>query len=105
MNYKIYVLSSKNSQLPYEVENLINDKSKNLNWKFIGEVDDLEIAREMVYHDKPIIIKNKKIYKLTQEPWDEGNFDFVKIEYENKIEYYDFYNGEHGNGFIFFRRK
>ena len=38
--YKIYVLSSKESQLPYEVKGIINDLSKEIKWKFIGEVDD-----------------------------------------------------------------
>ena len=37
--YKIYVLSSKESQLPYEVEGVKNDLSKEIKWKFIGEVE------------------------------------------------------------------
>lgn len=43
MEYKIYVLSSKTSQLPYDVEGVLNDKSKDIIWKFIGQVDDLEM--------------------------------------------------------------
>ena len=50
--YKIYVLSSKESQLPYEVEGVKNDLSKEIKWKFIGEVDDYEIAKYMVEHDR-----------------------------------------------------
>ena len=43
MEYKIYVLSSKTSQLSYDVEGVLNDKSKDIIWKFIGQVDDLEM--------------------------------------------------------------
>ena len=46
--YNIYVLSSKESQLPYDVEGILNDKSKEIKWKFIGEVDDLEMARNII---------------------------------------------------------
>ena len=104
--YKIYVLSSKESQLPYDVENVINDKSKEINWKFIGEVDDLEIARDMILHDKAYgIDENGNYHFLTQDPTDDLYYDFGKIEYNNSVEYYDYYNGEHGQGIALFRRK
>lgn len=82
--YKIYVLSSKKSQLPYEVEGVKNDLSKEIKWKFIGEVDDLEVAREMVIKDRVYQKKNDKEYILEFNPSGDLRFDFVKIEYDNK---------------------
>ena len=104
--YNIYVLSSKESQLPDDVEGILNDKSKEIKWKFIGEVDDLEMARNMILHDKPYgIDKNGKYHFLTQDPTDDLYYDFGKIETDSFIEYYDYYNGEHGEGIVLFRRK
>ena len=103
MNCKIYVLSSKTSQLPYDVEGVLNDKSKDIIWKFIGQVDDLEIAREMIIKDKVYLKKNDKEYLLDFNPSGDLRFDFVKIEYGNNVEYYDDYNN-HTDGKIFERR-
>lgn len=91
MEYKIYVLSSKTSQLPYDVDGVINDKSKDIIWKFIGQVDDLEIAREMIIKDKVYLKKNDKEYLLDFNPSGDLRFDFVKIEYDDNVEYYDYY--------------
>ena len=103
---KLYVLSSKESQLPYEVEGIINDLSKEIKWKFIGEIDDLEMARNMMLHDKAYgIDKDGNYHFLTQDPTDDLHYDFGKIETDSSTEYYDYYNGEHGKGIIFFRRK
>ena len=90
--YKIYVLSSKDSQLPYEIEGVINDKSKEIKWKFIGEVDDYEVAKEMMLHDKVYMKHNNKDYWLKHEPCADMKYNFGKIEYNNKIEYYDVYH-------------
>ena len=92
MSYKLYVLSSKDSQLPYEINGLINDKSKSIFWKFIGEVDDLYVAREMMLHDKVYLKKNNKEYWLKHEPCNDMKYQFGKIEYNNNIEYYDVYH-------------
>ena len=100
---KIYVLSSKTSQLPYDVEGVLNDKSKDIIWKFIGQVDDLEIAREMIIKDKVYLKKNDKEYLLDFNPSGDLRFDFVKIEYGDNVEYYDDYNN-HTDGKIFERR-
>ena len=91
MEYRIYVLSSKTSQLPYDVEGVLNDKSKDIIWKFIGQVDDLEIAREMIIKDKVYLKKNDKEYLLDFNPSGDLRFDFVKIEYDDNVEYYDYY--------------
>ena len=103
MDCKIYVLSSKTSQLPYDVEGVLNDKSKDIIWKFIGQVDDLEIAREMIIKDKVYLKKNDKEYLLDFNPSGDLRFDFVKIEYNDNVEYYDDYNN-HTDGKIFERR-
>ena len=88
---KLYNLSSKDSQLPYEIDGIINDKSKPLKWNFIGEVDDLDVARNMMLHDKGIFEKNGKVYILKNEPCNDMLFDFGKIVYGENIEYYDKY--------------
>ena len=103
MEYNIYVLSRKTSQLPYDVEGVLNDKSKDIIWKFIGQVDDLEIAREMIIKDKVYLKKNDKEYLLDFNPSGDLRFDFVKIEYDDNVEYYDDYNN-HTDGKIFERR-
>lgn len=90
--YKIYVLSSKESQLPYEVEGVKNDLSKEIKWKFIGEIDDYEIAKYMVEHDRCYAKKNETDYWLKYEPYSDGRNDFCKIEYNNFVEYYDVYH-------------
>ena len=102
MDCKIYVLSSKTSQLPYDVEGVLNDKSKDIIWKFIGQVDDLEIAREMIIKDKVYLKKNDKEYLLDFNPSGDLRFDFVKIEYDDNVEYDDYNN--HTDGKIFERR-
>ena len=103
MDCKICVLSSKTSQLPYDVEGVLNDKSKDIIWKFIGQVDDVEIAIEMIITDKVYLKKNDKEYLLDFNPSGDLRFDFVKIEYGNNVEYYDDYNN-HTDGKIFERR-
>lgn len=90
--YKIYVLSSKESQLPYEVEGVKNDLSKEIKWKFIGEVDDYEIAKYMVEHDRCYAKKNDVDYWIDYEPYSDGWNDFCKIEYNDVVEYYDIYH-------------
>ena len=90
MTYKLYVLSSKDSQLPYEVNNIFDDTSKDIVWKFIGEVDDIEVAREMIIHDKVYLKKNNKEYWLKHEPCADMKFTFAKIDYYD--EYYDVYH-------------
>lgn len=103
---KIYVLSSKESQLPYDVMGVTNDLNKEIKWKFIGEIDDLEMARNMLFHDKAYEIDgNGNYHFLTQDPSNDLYYDFAKIETNSITEYYDYYNGEHGKGIIFFRRK
>ena len=92
MEYRIYVLSNKDSQLPYEVEGVNNDQSKNIVWKFIGEVDNLEVAREMITHDKVYLKKNNIEYWLKHEPCADMRYTFAKIEYDNIVEYYDVYH-------------
>ena len=93
--YKIYVLSSKDSQLPYEVKGVINDKSKEIKWKFIGEVDDFSIATRMIKFDKSRYSNNYyDIFTLYQNP-SKNNNDFCKIESEDGyIEYYDIYHDD-----------
>ena len=90
--YKIYVLSSKESQLPYAVEGVKNDLSKEIKWKFIGEVDDYNIARYMVEHDKCYAKKNETDYWLKHEPCADMRYCFAKIEYNDIVEYYDVYH-------------
>ena len=92
MKYRIYVLSNEDSQLPYEVEGVNNDQSKNIVWKFIGEVDNLEVAREMITHDKVYLKKNNIEYWLKHEPCADMRYTFAKIEYDNIVEYYDVYH-------------
>lgn len=105
MIYKLYSLSSKDSQLPYDVEGITNDKSKSINWIFCGEVDDLDVAREMMLYDKLYVKKNDKNYILKHSPSCDYKFDFGKIEYDDKVEYYDFYVEKHGKGICLYRRK
>ena len=89
---RIYVLSSKESQLPYEVKGIFNDKSKSVKWKFIGEIDDLETARDMLSHDKVYAKSNDKEYWLKHEPCSDMKYDFGKIEHGDSVEYYDVYH-------------
>lgn len=91
--YKIYVLSSKNSQLPYEIDGINNDKSKEINWRFIGEVDDYNIARQMIECNDCNIMIYGNLYNLTENP--RGNnqeYDFCKIECASFVHYYDIFN-------------
>ena len=105
--YKIYVLSSKESQLPYDVENVINDKSKEIIWKFIGEVDDIDVAREMVIHDKIYLKKNNKDYWLKHEPCADMKYTFAKIEFDDSYEYYhnEYYDVYHHTTDSIFKRR
>ena len=54
----------------------------------------------MVEHNENYFKCENKEYFLKTEPNDEGYCDFVKIEYDDNIEYYDVYNLENC-----FRRK
>ena len=83
--YKIYVLSSKESQLPYEVEGVKNDLSKEIKWKFIGEVDDLEVAREMVIKDRVYQKKNDKEYILELIEEGEHEMQDFKFSISDKV--------------------
>lgn len=102
--YRIYVLSSKESQIPYEVENKI-EFNKILTfrvWKLIGEIDDLSVAREMIKKKDSVYMKHKeKEYWLEHEPSNDMRYDFCKIEYGDNVEYYDIY---HNTMNIFERR-
>ena len=100
MKYKIYVLSNKDSQLPYYVEGVNNDQSKDIVWKFIGEFDNLEVAREMITHDKVYLKKNNVEYWLKHEPCADMKYAFAKIEYDGIVEYYDVYHKNTDKYFI-----
>lgn len=111
MKYKIYNCSLQISKPPYTVKEAENDislfkrmwKSNEVEWNYIGSVPTLELARYMVEYNKVHYVKDGKIYSLECDPSDEFFCNFVKIEYDNNIEYYDDYNS-HKNGKIFERR-
>ncbi len=97
MEYKIYNCSHLKCKPPYEIENLhehlyedskFNYWNKETKWRYIGSVDSLEVARRMVENNE-ICYKNNE---LKLEPSDESYCDFVKIEYNDNIEYYDVYH-------------
>ena len=111
MEYKIYNSSLQISKPPYfleEMSNSINSFKKywedenSTIWRYIGSVPTLEIARNMVEHNKMYYSENGKIYSLECDPSDEFFCEFVKIEYDDFVEYYDDYH-EH-NDKIFERR-
>lgn len=112
MEYKIYNSSLQISKPPYFLEEMgdsINsfkkywDDENSTLWRFIGSVPTLEIARNMVEHNKMHYSENGKIYSLECDPSDEFFCEFVKIEYDDFTEYYDNYN-KHKNGKLFERR-
>ena len=104
MEYKIYNSSLQVSKPPYFLEQMDKDidlfkkywDNKNFTeWRFIGSVPTLEIARHMVEHNKMHYSENGKTYTLECEPSDEFFCEFVKIEYGDIVEYYDNYcNGD-----------
>ena len=69
-----------------------NDLSKEIKWKFIGEVDDYDVAKYMVEHDKCYAKKNETDYWLKHEPCADMRYCFAKIEYNDIVEYYDVYH-------------
>lgn len=113
MEYKIYNASLQISKPPYNVDdsNFEKDinlfkrmwKGENTEWRFIGSVPTLEIARYLVEHDKNFVRIDGTIYELECEPSDEFYCEFVKIEYGDVVEYYDNYNN-HEDGKLFERR-
>lgn len=113
MEYKIYNASLQISKPPYEINddcmkkdiNLFQNEWNNKNeteWRFIGSVPTLEIARNIVEHNKMHYSENGIMHSLECDPSDEFFCEFVKIEYDNFVEYYDSYH-EH-NDKIFERR-
>ena len=107
MEYKIYNCSHLNCKPPYDIENLhehlyedskFNYWNKETKWRCIGSVDSLEVARHMVEHNENYFKCENKEYFFKTEPSDEGYCDFVKIEYDDNIEYYDIYDLE--NSFV-----
>ena len=71
---------------------LANDTSKPIIWKFIGEVDNLNVAHEMMLHDKVYMKYDNKDYWLKHEPCADMKYQFGKIEYDDIVEYYDVYH-------------
>lgn len=101
MEYKIYNCSLQMSKPPYELKEAEQDcnlfkfmwEDDQVKWRYIGSVPSLDIARYMVEHDKiNFHDKNGNNYELMLEPSDELFCGFVKIEYNNNIEYYDIYH-------------
>jgi hypothetical protein len=112
MEYKIYNCSLQLSKPPYFLEEMKDDinsfekywEDKNSPiWRYIGSVSSLGIARKMVEYNKMYYSENGIIYSLECDPSDEFFCEFVKIEYDNNVEYYDDYCN-HNNGKIFERR-
>ena len=79
--YKIYVYPKKNFQLSHEIEET--------KWKFIGEIDDYDVARTMIENDKANYMKYGKVYNLVHNPSGNNKYDFVKIENDDFCEYYN----------------
>lgn len=110
MEYKIYHTAIQFSKPPYVLENMKEDinlfqrmwKSNETKWEYIGSVPTLEIARLLVEKDKQSININGEIYELNCEPSDEFYYEFVKIESDDFVEYYDSY---HGDNKIMFKRR
>lgn len=102
MEYKIYNCSLQMSKPPYEIKEAEQDcnlfkflwEDDQVKWRYIGSVPSLEIARFMVENDKMYFHdkNNNKDYELLLEPSDEFFCGFVKIEYNNNVEYYDIYD-------------
>ena len=114
MEYKIYNASLQISKPPYLLNNVNMEKDMNLfkkrwdnenetEWRLIGSVPTLEIARYMVEHNKVHYITDDKTYSLECDPSDEFFCEFVKIEYDDVVEYYDNYNN-HEDDKLFERR-
>ncbi len=110
MEYKIYHTAIQFSKPPYVLENMKEDinlfqrmwKSDETKWEYIGSVPTLEIARQLIEKDKQSITIDNKTYLLKCEPSDEFYYEFVKIESDNFVEYYDSYHDE--SNIIFKRR-
>lgn len=110
MEYKIYHTAIQFSKPPYVLENMKVDinlfhqmwKSDETKWEYIGSVPTLEIARCLVEQDKQFVIINNKKYGLNCEPSDECYYEFVKIESDDFVEYYDSYHED--NNIVFKRR-
>ena len=111
MEYKIYHTAIQFSKPPYVLENMKVDinlfhqmwKSDETKWEYIGSVPTLEIARCLVEQDKQFVIINNKKYELNCEPSDECYYEFVKIESDDFVEYYDSYHED--NNVVFKRNK
>lgn len=110
MEYKIYHTAIQFSKPPYVLENMKEDinlfhrmwKSDETKWEYIGSVPTLEIARLLIEKDKQHINVDGKIYELNCEPSDEFYYEFVKIESDDFVEYYDSY---HGDDKVMFKRR
>ncbi len=111
MEYKIYNCSLQISKPPYNLKEAEKDinlfkkfwKTNDVEWRYIGSVSSLGIARKMVEYNKMYYSENGIIYSLECDPSDEFFCEFVKIEYGNNVEYYDDYCN-HNNSKIFKRR-
>ncbi len=96
MSCKIYNVSSVNSVPPYFVsgyeehltEHMCVWKSTETQWKKIGEVPSLEVARIMVTQNQAHYCNGDLTYSLKTEPSDEHYCGFVKIESDEGIELY-----------------
>ena len=110
MEYKIYHTAIQFSKPPYILKNMKEDinlfqrmwKSEETEWIYIGSVPTLEIARCLIENDKQSVVINDKKYELYCEPSDEFYYEFVKIESDDFVEYYDSYHDD--NNAMFKRR-
>ena len=61
-------------------------------WRYIGTVDSLEAARYLVENNRGSYKDSGgNIYYLECEPSDELFYSFAKREYDDTVEYYDWY--------------
>ena len=113
--FKIYVLSTIDSYIPYSVGKLLNWRikkwqkkfaNKNLkkdNWKYIGYAQDLKEAYHYVENNG--FSWGGKVHLCT-DPDDECTNNFVKMEGEYFTEYFDSYaKGPFGHLFNFRKRE
>ena len=89
--YKIYVYLRKNFQLSHKIEET--------KWKFIGEIDDYDVARTMIENDKANYMKYGKVYNLVHNPSGNNKYTFVKIENDDFCEYYDICHNDKNHKF------
>lgn len=85
---RLYGLNSKESQLPYDVEGLKNNKSKPINWIYLGKFTN-SLMMDSLLTD--IFVETNKRF---------GDYDFVKLERLSFTNYYDIYNGKNKRCFV-----